>query len=107
MPISPEMLMRYPVEWEAISHWVRFLDGWKCRQCGAVHGSQHPAGFTVALSCAHLHDPAPENVEPANLGSLCQACHLDHDRALHMATRTANQRRAANTLDIFEAGIGL
>lgn len=40
----------------------------------------------VVLATAHLdHDPG--NNAPRNLKSLCQRCHLIHDRPYHLASR--------------------
>ena len=53
----------------------------------------------VVLAAAHLdHDPA--NNRPRNLKSLCQRCHLIHDRPLHLARRriTYLLRRALGDL---------
>jgi hypothetical protein len=53
----------------------------------------------VVLAAAHLdHDPA--NNRPRNLKSLCQRCHLTHDRPHHLAQRriTYLLRRALGDL---------
>jgi hypothetical protein len=103
MPIRKEMKGRYPEEWDLISLWVRVMAGWRCEWCNAAQSERHPiTGSIVVLTCAHVYDPAPENVTPSNLAALCQRCHLSHDRKQHIATRAANLRRTANTLDIFE-----
>ena len=46
----------------------------------------------VALAAAHLdHDPTHNRL--GNLRSLCQRCHLLHDRAHHLAQRRLTYRR--------------
>ncbi len=55
----------------------------------------------VALSAAHLdHDPA--NNAPRNLRSLCQRCHMLHDRPQHLAQRRLTYRRRWAIGDLFE-----
>jgi hypothetical protein len=107
MPISAENRARYPLEWPLISLWVRVSAAWRCEWCDAEHGRPHPTtGSLVVLTVAHVHDPAPERVEPTNLAALCQRCHLTHDAAQHAATRAANVRKAMQTLELFvEASI--
>lgn len=113
MPIRPENVGRYPAEWPAISwtiRWIRALGRCECqgecvpglpmhwtgaelRRCTAINGEPHPTtGSTVVLTVAHL-DHQPENVHPANLRAMCQACHLRYDRDHH--AETARATRAA------------
>lgn len=55
----------------------------------------------VALSAAHLdHDPI--NNAPGNLRSLCQRCHLQHDRTHHLAQRRLSYRLRWALGDLFE-----
>ena len=101
MPISRENKGRYPPEWPLISLWVRVAAGWRCEWCPAVQGEPHPVtGSTVVLTVAHVHDPAPENVSPTNLAALCQRCHLNHDRAHHLAVQAKNRRARSGQLDL-------
>ena len=54
----------------------------------------------VILAAAHLdHDPA--NSAPANLKSLCQQCHLIHDRPYHLAQRWLTYRMRWAIGDLF------
>jgi hypothetical protein len=79
---------RYPDDWEAISHYIRFVRaGGMCEWCGAVHGWAHPkTGAFVVLTTAHLdHDTT--NRDEDNLAALCQRCHLGHDAGLHARHR--------------------
>lgn len=44
----------------------------------------------IVLTVAHL-DHDKQNNDPANLRALCQRCHLNWDRDLHIANRRANR----------------
>lgn len=79
-PIRPENRDRYPKDWKAISHRIRFeRAGGKCEWCPAVHGEPHPdTGSIVVLTTAHL-DHTPENCADDNLAALCQKCHNTYD----------------------------
>jgi len=94
VPIQPENRARYPAEWPLISLWVRVCAAWRCEWCDAEQAEPHPiTGSRVVLTVAHILNPAPEDVRPANLAALCQRCHLNHDRAHHLAVQRANRRR--------------
>jgi hypothetical protein len=55
----------------------------------------------VALSAAHLdHDPT--NNASKNLRSLCQRCHMLHDRPHHLAQRRLAYRLRWALGDLFE-----
>lgn len=49
----------------------------------------------ITLSVAHLHNPDPADCRDENLGTMCNACHMRHDAALHTersrATRLAKK----------------
>lgn len=106
MPIRPENKDRYPLNWKAISHEIRFVRAaGRCEclgecgrgthpgRCPNRHG--HPAygtGSKVVLTTAHL-DHTPEHCDPANLRAMCQGCHLHLDRDHHR--ETAARTRAA------------
>jgi len=47
--------------------------------------------ITILLTTAHVRDPAPENCADENLASLCQRCHLNHDRDHHSMMRVQNE----------------
>ncbi len=54
----------------------------------------------VVLAAAHLdHDPAHNH--PRNLRSLCQRCHMLHDRPHHLAQRWLTYRRRWAIGDLF------
>lgn len=115
MPIRPENVARYPAEWPAISwaiRWLRALGQCECRgectgvhgthRCAAVNGQPNPrTGSLVVLTVAHL-DHTPENVHPANLRAMCQACHLRYDRDHHAETR----RHTRGIFSLFETPEG-
>ena len=74
------------------------------------HGSQCPAPWgadldrvritRVVLAAAHVdHDPA--NSDPSNLKSLCQRCHMIHDRPHHVAQRRLTYLRRWAIGDLF------
>lgn len=97
MPIRPENRARYPKDWKAISHRIRFdrahgqcectgecgvehfpTDGLAGR-CDAWNGEEHPVtGSKVILTVAHL-DHIPEHCDDDNLKAMCQRCHNRYD----------------------------
>jgi hypothetical protein len=105
MALSRDARRRYPTDWPAISHRIRFVraagrcecDG-ECgtghdSRCLAVHGAPSPlTGATVVLTTAHL-DHTPENCDDGNLVAMCQRCHLAYDRFHHAETRAQNRAR--------------
>ena len=54
----------------------------------------------VVLAAAHL-DSDPTNNRLANLRSLCQRCHMLHDRPHHLAQRWITYRRRSALGDLF------
>ena len=81
-------------------------------RCQAVHAEVHPTtGSRVWLTTAHL-DNTPENsdnpdgvfielpLERSNLRAMCQRCHLNHDRHIHVAN-------AAVTREVRKEQLGL
>jgi hypothetical protein len=54
----------------------------------------------VVLAAAHL-DSNPANNRLANLRSLCQRCHMLHDRPFHLAQRWLTYRRRRAIGDLF------
>lgn len=91
MPIRPENRARYPKDWKAISHRIRFdRAGGRCEcegecgldhdgRCAALHGEAHPTtGSKVVLTTAHLADPI-EDCSDDNLKAMCQQCHNRYD----------------------------
>jgi len=54
----------------------------------------------VVLAAAHL-DSDPTNNRLANLKSLCQRCHMLHDRPHHLAQRWITYRRRYAAGDLF------
>ena len=54
----------------------------------------------VVLAAAHL-DSDPTNNRLANLRSLCQRCHMLHDRPHHLAQRWITYRRRYALGDLF------
>lgn len=78
----------YHPKWSLISRLIRFkrADN-KCEWCGVENYSIHPdTGSKVILTTAHI-DRNRDNNSFQNLAALCQRCHLNHDRADHIAKR--------------------
>lgn len=103
----------YPPDWKEISRHIRFdRAGGKCEQCGTAHCAPLPSGKgKVVLTTHHIGVPHPDgrpgdprdksDCRDENLIALCQRCHLNADRQLHLAKaqitrqRTARERAAA------------
>jgi hypothetical protein len=60
----------------------------------------------VVLAAAHL-DNDPANNRLANLRSLCQRCHMLHDRPFHLAQRWLTYRRRCAIGDLFLGRYGI
>ena len=113
MPISAENRARYPKDWKAISHRIRFerAEG-RCEcagecgidhagRCQAEHGKPNPmTGSTVVLTTAHL-DHTPENCGDDNLKAMCQRCHLRLDAGHHAMNARATRNRKSGQDDLF------
>lgn len=85
MPID---YSEYHPKWSLISKLIRFNRANNmCEWCGADNYAPHPdTGSQVILTVAHIdHDKT--NNQFSNLAALCQRCHLNHDRAQHVANR--------------------
>jgi len=72
-------IKEYPDNWEEIARGIKERDGWRCQECGlefapdvkkVVDGN----GKTQTLG-VHHKDRNPQNNDPANLITLCSACH--------------------------------
>lgn len=111
MPIRKENRERYPKDWDAISHRIRFVRAaGQCEclgecgmpghaaqggRCSNHHGGPSVySGAIVVLTTAHL-DHTPENCEDSNLKAMCQGCHLWYDREHHAETARATREAAA------------
>jgi 5-methylcytosine-specific restriction endonuclease McrA len=93
MPIRVEDRSRYPKDWPARRKAVLERAGHKCEWCGVPnYGKSRKSGKRVVLTIAHLHPPV-EDCRLANLVSLCQACHLEHDQEQHRRNRRVNAAR--------------
>jgi hypothetical protein len=106
-PIRASEKLRYPEDWRAISHRIRFVRAeYQCEclgECGrGTHTGRCPnrhgmpaygTGSKVVLTRAHL-DHTPENCEDDNLKAMCQGCHLHYDRDHHAETRAATKAAA-------------
>lgn len=104
---------RYHENYDVLALSCKEEAGWKCEQCGVVHGMElvgekNGNAYKVRISAAHL-DHDPENPNP-RLMALCEACHLRYDRFEHGKNARATIKRkrieamrAAGQLDLFEA----
>lgn len=122
MPIRAEDKHRYPVDWQVISEWVRFVRAQgRCEcagECGGVAGhldedgrcrNRHgeprwngaPNQCTVILTTAHLNH-TPEDGDPDALAALCEGCHLRYDQAHHRHTRERNRIAALGMEPLFD-----
>lgn len=103
MPIRPEMRLRYPRDWKVRSRFVRHYRARnRCEWCGAENGRPHPqTGSKVILTVAHVFDRRPEIAHLLNLAALCQKCHLNHDRADHLARQRKNRQSRKAIADLF------
>jgi hypothetical protein len=111
---------RYPVDWDQISRAIRDRAGARCEcsgECGYKAG--HQAGGidagrclscqgepnpvtrrTVILTVAHLNH-TPADCRPENLRAMCQRCHLNYDRAHHIANARRRRRAARASGELF------
>jgi hypothetical protein len=110
MPIRPENRARYPKDWKAISHRIRFdrAQG-RCEctgQCGldhdgrcdALHGDAHPTtGSKVVLTTMHMNH-TPEDNRDENLMAGCQQCHNRYDAPMRRAG--IKERANADQIDL-------
>lgn len=78
----------YHPKWSLISFLIRKRRAKdKCEWCGAKNGKPHPiTGSKVVLTVAHLNQDRTCN-RFWNLKALCQRCHLNHDRKVHLFNR--------------------
>ena len=83
----PMNLADYNDGWRDLSRRVREEAGNVCEWCGVANGAGK-----VVLTVAHI-DHNRRNDERSNLASLCQRCHLNHDREQHTATAKETYRR--------------
>jgi len=79
---------QYHPKWSLISHLVRFVRAkGKCERCGSVHLTPHRiSGYKVSLAIVYL-DHNRKNNDFSSRASLCQWCHLKHDRSRHAYSR--------------------
>lgn len=96
---------RYPADWPAISRRIRFeRAGGRCEWCGVENYSAIPGRRgKIVLTVAHLGVPHADgrpgnkhdksDVRPENLAALCQRCHLNYDRADHLAAAARTRER--------------
>ena len=98
MPISREMVKRYPDDWKVRRRFIiEYRAQNRCEWCGARNDEPHPAtGSRVALTLAHVWDKRPEQASLLNLAALCQRCHNRWDAADRRLSRI--RRRIAALL---------
>jgi 5-methylcytosine-specific restriction endonuclease McrA len=95
----------YPPDWPAISRRIRTLRALGCcEQCGRAAGIL-PTGWAAPLSLSVHHIGTPRadgsagdprdksDCRDENLIALCQSCHLNADRPLHLERVRASRLR--------------
>jgi hypothetical protein len=104
MPIKPELRWYYPIDWQQVSHWVRFVRAkGRCQVCGRPHGEivRHMGdgrwwdeerqawrdGRGRKIPSPALAEDAPARTTKVVLA----AAHLDHDPA-HCGRQHRNVR---------------
>ena len=122
MPIKPENLARYPVDWKTVVvPRIRARSGNKCERCGVpngVTGYREDDGrfvrawangdmigrklIKIVLTVAHQHDPDPANCADDNLAHLCQRCHNIHDAPMRAQHARMSRRAGRAIADLFE-----
>lgn len=129
MPIKRENRHRYPRNWREIRAAVLDRASQRCEWCGisnGVIGRRRPDGSfdefngmeieaagldgirltRIVLTIAHL-DHTPENCELENLRALCQRCHLEYDKPMHLAnSRQTRARRKDEERPLLAAELG-
>jgi 5-methylcytosine-specific restriction endonuclease McrA len=100
----------YPPNWPAISLDIREKRAHgRCEWCGVRAGDHYISGAVVVLCVAHLGVPYPDgrpgdkhdksDCRPENLAALCQRCHLNFDRADHLARAAGTRERKRRERD--------
>lgn len=120
MPLDLDL---YPERWrDKVRPRILARDGHRCRCCGVGNhvrgyrdaarrfhelatGAELPAGFRrlrILLNVVHLDHSLTDNSD-ANLGLMCQQCHIRYDKPFTAAkaAATAKYPGAAQVLDLF------
>ena len=98
MPISREMVKRYPADWTLRRRFIiEYRAQNRCEWCGARNDEPHPeTGSHVVLTLAHVWDKRPEQASLLDLAALCQRCHNRWDAQDRRRSRI--RRRLARLL---------
>ncbi len=85
---------KYPDNWKLMSYFIRFIRAKnKCEWCHAENYKPHPeTGSKVILTVAHF-DHNINNNSYENLFALCQRCHLNHDKYIHLKNKMLNKAK--------------
>lgn len=122
MPIRPENRSRYPRDWKAISHRIRFdraKSQCECvgecgvdhdensfcgERCTAEHGKPHPVtGANVVLTTAHLPGRDIEQCGDGDLKAMCQRCHNRMDAPMRRAGIKSRAKAKMAAADLFDS----
>src|SRR5437879_1829910 len=99
-------LSDYPKSWPELSKKLRFeRAGNKCEKCGAENHKPHPVpGSKVVLTVAHLCRCYPKCGDEAHLQVMCNRCHLNYDREIHLAraAKTRYRKKYKDQQELFE-----
>jgi hypothetical protein len=125
MPIKDKTL--YPKDWPEIRKRILEREGHKCKFCALENGAvgyrdkegvfhyseaylltkQRGYGFyqtsgylKIVLTVAHLNHDTKDNSD-INLASLCQRCHLNHDKHFHKANAAQTRRKKKGLQELF------
>ncbi len=119
MPIKDRSL--YPKDWKEIVKRIRERDGNKCVFCGVKNDAvgardrrgewhdelsinnmnssdgealfgEYPKMIKIVLTTAHLDNKLDDHSDK-NLASLCQKCHLNHDKDQHKTSRMETRNK--------------
>ena len=98
MPISKQMVKRYPADWKVRRRFIiEYRAQNRCEWCHAANNEPHPdTGNHVMLTLAHVWDKRPEQASLLNLAALCQRCHNRWDAQDRRRSRV--RRRLARLL---------
>ena len=84
---------KYPSNWKEIRQRILTRSKHRCEFCGVENYSRHPiTGSKVVLTIAHLDHNTGNNAD-VNLRALCQKCHLNYDKKLHIFHAQETKRK--------------
>ena len=76
--------------------WEADIEGMNSSEGDYLFDGEYPKIIRIVLTTAHLcWDTCRDKrcIDPTHLRSLCQRCHLNHDRPHHLAVQAQNRER--------------